>query len=310
MMKNFNYSIIIPHHNCPHLLLRLISSIPQRDDIQIIVVDDASDSEIVNWDTFKFDPAKNIELYLISKAQSKWAGHARNIGLEHAEGRWLLFADSDDYFRDGAFDVLDKYVHGDDDIIYYNCGSVDSDTLQPADRADSLNNYIERYFQRPSPKTLDTIKYRVHAPWNKMVKHSLVKNHSISFEEVIKGNDIQYTILVGYFAKAVRVIQDDIYICTQRRGNMTFGKQSEAVRLRILQSHFVMNAFYDFIGRKEWKKSPIQFYSKFVAKSFAKLGWSKAIPFLIKSLGYKNMKFMYSQRNNYVNLLTNKRDTI
>ena len=34
-----NYSVIIPHHNCPDLLSRLIDSIPDRDDIQIVVVD-------------------------------------------------------------------------------------------------------------------------------------------------------------------------------------------------------------------------------------------------------------------------------
>lgn len=42
------YSIIIPHHNVPTLLERCVNSIPQRDDIQIIVVDDNS----VNNDTY------------------------------------------------------------------------------------------------------------------------------------------------------------------------------------------------------------------------------------------------------------------
>ena len=35
-----NYSFIIPHHNCPKQLNRLLDSIPQREDIEIIVVDD------------------------------------------------------------------------------------------------------------------------------------------------------------------------------------------------------------------------------------------------------------------------------
>jgi glycosyltransferase involved in cell wall biosynthesis len=40
-----NYSFIIPHHNSPKLLERCLNSIPQRDDIEIIVVDDNSDKE-------------------------------------------------------------------------------------------------------------------------------------------------------------------------------------------------------------------------------------------------------------------------
>ena len=37
------YSFIIPHKNCPVLLNRCLDSIPIRDDVQIIVVDDNSD---------------------------------------------------------------------------------------------------------------------------------------------------------------------------------------------------------------------------------------------------------------------------
>ena len=50
--SNMNYSIIIPHKNTPELLRRCIKSIPQRDDLEIIIVDDNSSKEIVNFDNF------------------------------------------------------------------------------------------------------------------------------------------------------------------------------------------------------------------------------------------------------------------
>ena len=40
-------SIIIPHYNSPNLLKRMLNSIPEREDIEIIVVDDCSKSENV-----------------------------------------------------------------------------------------------------------------------------------------------------------------------------------------------------------------------------------------------------------------------
>ena len=40
-----NYSFVIPHHNSPTLLNRCLDSIPQREDIEIIVVDDNSDAD-------------------------------------------------------------------------------------------------------------------------------------------------------------------------------------------------------------------------------------------------------------------------
>ena len=42
MLTNINYSIIIPHKNSAGLLQRCLDSIPQRDDIQIIIIDDNS----------------------------------------------------------------------------------------------------------------------------------------------------------------------------------------------------------------------------------------------------------------------------
>lgn len=46
------YSIIIPHKNIPDLLRRCLDSIPQRPDIQIIVVDDNSSPDKVDFAHF------------------------------------------------------------------------------------------------------------------------------------------------------------------------------------------------------------------------------------------------------------------
>ena len=40
----YTYTIIIPHKNIPLLLQRCLDSVPLRNDVQIIVVDDGSSS--------------------------------------------------------------------------------------------------------------------------------------------------------------------------------------------------------------------------------------------------------------------------
>ena len=87
----FKYSFIIPHRNSPALLNRLIESIPQRKDIEIIIVDD--NSSIDKRPSIIRGDLKIIEL---EEQDSNGAGHARNIGLDMAQGEWLLFADADD----------------------------------------------------------------------------------------------------------------------------------------------------------------------------------------------------------------------
>ena len=56
MEMQYRYTIIIPHYNIIDLLGRALSSIPDREDIQIIVVDDNSgikQSEFEKLNNFK-----------------------------------------------------------------------------------------------------------------------------------------------------------------------------------------------------------------------------------------------------------------
>lgn len=95
-MSEINYSIIIPHKNIPNLLQRCLASIPRREDIQIIIVDDKSDVVEVDFECFPGVGEQCVEVYFTK--EGKGAGYARNVGLKYAKGKWLLFVDSDDFF--------------------------------------------------------------------------------------------------------------------------------------------------------------------------------------------------------------------
>ena len=120
----YNYTFIIPHKNSPELLYRWLESIPSRDDIQIIIVDDNSDPKIVNQDNFPFKIRKNVEV--IFNKYSKGAGYARNLGLQLAIGKRQLFPDADDFYVDGFIDILDNKVNSDNDIIYFDVFSYEN----------------------------------------------------------------------------------------------------------------------------------------------------------------------------------------
>ena len=119
MEKNvINYSIIIPHYNIPELLIRCLKSIPVREDIQVIVVDDCSPDADTYMSRFPELSRPNLEFYSTQKGGS--AGRARNVGLDHAKGKWLIFADADDYFTDKLDFFLKECVNCEEDIIYFD----------------------------------------------------------------------------------------------------------------------------------------------------------------------------------------------
>ena len=122
-----NYTFIIPHKNIPDLLQRCLNSIPRSEDIQIIVVDDNSDPDKVDFEHFPGVGEPCVEVYFTK--EGKGAGYARNVVLKHAKGKWLLFADADDLFSYKLNSILNLYVDKDVDVIFFNYDSVYSDDV-------------------------------------------------------------------------------------------------------------------------------------------------------------------------------------
>ena len=258
MSKEFNYSFIIPHKNCPDLLQRCVDSIPEREDIQIIVVDD--NSEEGKKPLLK--ERKNLQVILLDAEHSKGAGRARNVGLEHAEGKWLLFADADDYYKEGFLNVLDKYKGSDLDVLYFNAESVNSKTLMPSPkRVKMLNKMVEESLT--DEDKFFKLRCFYNAPWAKMTRRSFVEEHGISFEETINGNDIMFSHYVGYLAKKSMVIHNKLYVYTIENKGITSQKGCVAVWMSRIDHNYKQRKYLEYIGHPEWKKiSFIRFYFK------------------------------------------------
>lgn len=216
-MAEINYSIIIPHKNIPELLQRCLNSIPRRDDIQVIVVDDNSDPDKVDFEHFPGLGEKCVEVYFTK--EGKGAGYARNVGLQHVKGKWLLFADADDFFNSCFLSAVDKHLNSYYDIIYFAVNSVFSATLAPSNRCNPHNQILEDALAR---NDYNLLRYYKYEPWGKMIKTSLVKKNHLNFEETFVSNDVRFSIILGYFAKNISVDLLPIYCVTVRRGSLIF----------------------------------------------------------------------------------------
>lgn len=247
----YSYSFIIPHKNCPDLLQRCVDSIPERDDVQVIVVDDNSDEEKKP----SLKERKNLQVILLDATLSKGAGRARNVGLKHAEGKWLLFPDSDDYYRSEVLDVLDKYKAKEIDVLYFNFEyrhGITNDILPPL--------YFNKYYTDYDGciETVDRLKFHHNVPWTKMVAQDFIQKHNISFEETLNGNDILFSLLVGFCAKHIEVCQNKLYVYNKNENSiLTKKKSKEDILCKI--THFVQhNNVYKYIGHPEWRTSSMK----------------------------------------------------
>lgn len=253
-------SIIIPNNNSLHLLRRMISSIPEREEYEIIVIDNS----IVPLDDHAIIAGRNnVSVY--HSAPSRGAGGARNEGLKHATGKWLLFADADDFFLPDAFNNISGSLASDCDIIYFGWTSCYSDTLQPANRNYVINQYIEAFCQRGDDTQL---RYFWDSPCGKLIKRSLVSQSDIKFDECPAGNDMGFSVRVGTFAGKVKAIDTPIYCVTIHDGSITHVRSRRniesrfkaAVRLNcFLKSQHLKQHRHSVmrLWLQSWKSSPL-----------------------------------------------------
>lgn len=225
-MKQIVISIIVPHYNSLDSLPRLLNSIPERDDIEVIVVDNSPKKISIS------DVNSTRYFNLLYSPNSRYAGGARNVGLDAAKGEWLIFADADDFFTPDAFDFFSVYVNSDNDLIYFKVKSVYDDTLSPSDRDEMWNKVIDNFKGGTSDEISTRLSYVV--PWGKMIRRELVMSHNIRFDEVVAANDVMFSTKVGMTAKNFSACGESVYVVTTRAGSLANRRDFEVLKSRYL----------------------------------------------------------------------------
>ena len=207
------------------LLERAISSIPEREDIEIIVVDNSINP--IRQDLFHDNPAASI--YYSDNARG--AGGARNEGINKARGKWLLFMDADDFFTPNAFRAFDQYIYTNNDIIFFKPTSIFSGTNELADRHLVFCDEIDVYLKTGDEYGLRYQEFDV--PWAKMIRREFVLENSIEFDEVPASNDVIFSLKTGLAAKRIAASNETVYCVTVTKGSITNVKS-----LKNLESDF------------------------------------------------------------------------
>lgn len=227
-MSKPKYSIIIPHFNIPKLLRRCLDSIPSRDDIQVIVVDDCSSSEVVDELKNQLAPQYGrVEFFY--QEENRGGGRCRNVGLKYAEGEWLLFADADDFFTDHLSELLDESYDDKNDIIYFPVDCVLSDNPNVRSNERQINSLrIEKYCESGDDKLL---RYLYSEPWGKLIKKSLVDQYQIQFSETKVCNDYYFSAITGFHASNIKAVNVPLYVVTVRKNSVS-SKTETALKIK------------------------------------------------------------------------------
>lgn len=227
---SIKYSFICPHHNNPDLLNRLINTIPQRSDIEIIVVDDNSDA-----DKRPQLLRNDCRLVQINAEETKGPGKARNLGIEIARGEWLVFPDSDDFYEKGILEELDRAIDLKADMVFFDVRTGYDVKTSQTKMPQTYSLYISKFCKdRTNDYWLRTVKHYLQAPWNFIVRKSLVKSLNVRFKEIPKGNDAYFHHKIAMAAKNVNVINKVLYYWTWNENSITHRKRTKEEAMKSL----------------------------------------------------------------------------
>ncbi|HEX4812332.1 MAG TPA: glycosyltransferase family 2 protein [Nonomuraea sp.] len=191
-------SVVIPAHNCRAYLDRCLTSVlVQRVKKEIVVVDDGSADG--SADLLDLYAAYHRDIVRVVRIESSGgAGRPRNIGLDHATGRYVFFCDADDYLgpealermvamgdRNGSDIVLGK-------IVGHGRRAPVSMFQHGADRAELGDSTVYN--------SLSCFK---------LFRRDLLQRHRIRFGEgMLVGEDIIFTVHAYCHARVISVVAD------------------------------------------------------------------------------------------------------
>ena len=176
-MKEPLISIIIPAFNAESTLpLCLDSIMPQLDEtIEGIIINDGSKDE-----TGRVCKKKKKKSNCIITINKKNAGvsSARNDGLDLAQGKWIMFVDSDDRIIGSIKECICNLPEECDLVLM-------GEVAEYEDKIKQEIEYYDAYYSNDSPNTIlleQPMAIFGHAgPWAKLYRRELIENFKIRF---------------------------------------------------------------------------------------------------------------------------------
>lgn len=232
-MAEKTVSLIIPVYNVRDYLRKCLDSVAAQTYkmLEVIIVNDGSpdDSlEIILEYTAKYS---HFSCYTI---ENRGLGGARNYGLEHATGDYVLFLDSDDYIAPNCVEVLVTAAEKTgSDMVIANCYDVREDGSVLLAYKNQYRNATTSLTQEP-----EILFNRVSA-WGKLYKRKLLEG--LSYVSRVWYEDMRLTPKLYLRAEKITYVDDSLFCYVQREGSIMNNRNYR----RNLE---VIEAFEDLLG--------------------------------------------------------------
>lgn len=250
-------SAVIPAYNRENTLTTCINGIlnTSYEDFEIIIVDDGSTDNTLEVCNQIAEKHSKVRIYTQANAG---VSAARNTGILHAAGEYIIFIDSDDTMFPNAIGLIAESLQDNVDLLMYTQNSTSAEeaehlplqTLQHAakTRKSGNKNIISWIFEEYNPRHHDYF-----CVITKAFKTSIIRNNSILFKQDVSLGEDQ--IFVCEYLKYIQTLTfvEQAYACVLtwaselRATGLGSGLRSpENFLYNQLKNHEAINDLYQF----------------------------------------------------------------
>ena len=214
-------SVIIPVYRTEQYLKQCVDSVLSQTyrEIEIILVDDGSpDKSGMICDEY----TKNDSRVKVIHKENGGSSSARNAGLYAAQGEYVLFLDSDDYYLNtNCIEILVNKARNEkcDIVLFQSLNAyveknkfIDNEGAYDVDAINGKNRNEIFYYLVKNNKAVAT-------PVNKLIESKIIRERDIYFREGITGEDIDWAVRLFVAAKKIVAVNEMVYVYRKENVN-------------------------------------------------------------------------------------------
>lgn len=222
------FSVVIPVYKVEDYLDQCVESVVNQTyrHLEAILVDDGSPDRCGEmcdrW-------AEKDDRILVMHQENGGLSAARNTGIRHATGDYILFLDSDDWWenQDVLAAIAEQLEKTPVDVLSFNY------------RKDYEGVLDKPYFDAniPSSDQAEDLSYMIKndllvcSSWNKAVRLTLLKDQRLFFRVGITSEDIDWTLRLATMANSFSYINQCVLVYRQRSMSITHSVNEKSVKM-------------------------------------------------------------------------------
>lgn len=243
-MNKINVSIIVPVYNSEKTLSRCIESILNQSysEFELLLIDDGSSDKSYTICQEYSICDERVRLY---HQENRGASSARNLGLEHVTGEYIMFVDADDHIEIDMLSVLLNYAVK-EQAEFIMCGMVldiynKNGVLKTSITHTNPHRVITGNANIPEGIVDLVESEKISGPCCKLIKASIINEHKLRMPtHIALQEDLYFNLNVLSLVNKICIISEVLY-----HYNRGFG---ETVTTRYYASRYEMtNEVHDLL---------------------------------------------------------------